>query len=117
MKLMAQDRSKKLFPIYKGISAYDLPQEFQRLQALNYGELGADQDLMMAMEKIIPIAKPIPAYVPQRPVYAPQAQPMYVPQPASSNDSSIQKALKEIYNKPSIYTLLSEFIFAKIKLH
>ena len=96
LKLMAQDRSKKLFPIYKGISAYDLPQEFQRLQALNYGELGADQDLMMAMEKIIPIAKPIPAYVPQQPVYAPQAQPMYAPQPASSNDSSIQKALKEI---------------------
>lgn len=75
LKLMGKDRSKRLFPVYKGIGPYDLPQEMQRLQALNYGELGADQDLLMGIEKVIPKAKPAP-------VYAPQPAPVYAPQPA-----------------------------------
>ena len=54
LKLMATDRTKTLIPCYKGITAYDMPKEFLRLQSQDMGKVGALQDLLRGIEKIIP---------------------------------------------------------------
>ena len=54
LKLMASDKSKHLIPCYKGIDAYDMPKEFARLQAQDLGKVGAIQDLLRGIEKILP---------------------------------------------------------------
>lgn len=54
LKLMAKDKSKHLIPCYKGIDAYDMPKEFARLQAQDLGKVGATQDLLRGIEKILP---------------------------------------------------------------
>lgn len=38
--------NKKILPVYTGINAYDLPQEYKTLQALNYDNIGADDVLI-----------------------------------------------------------------------
>ena len=54
LKLMAKDKEKHLIPCYKGIDAYDMPKEFARLQAQDMGKVGAIQDLLRGVEKILP---------------------------------------------------------------
>ena len=54
LKLMTRDKTKHLIPCYKGIDAYDMPKEFARLQAQDLGKVGAMQDLMRGIEKILP---------------------------------------------------------------
>ena len=54
LKLMAADKSKHLIPCYKGIDAYDMPKEFAKLQAQDMGKVGAIQDLLRGIEKILP---------------------------------------------------------------
>ena len=54
LKLMAKDKSKHLIPCYKGIDAYDMPQEFARLQAQDMGKIGAMQDLLRGIAKLMP---------------------------------------------------------------
>ena len=54
LKLMAKDKSKVLIPCYRGIDAYDMPEEFKALQAQDMGKLGAIQDLLRGIEKILP---------------------------------------------------------------
>ena len=54
LKLMAKDKSKHLIPCYKGIDAYDMPGEFAKLQAQDMGKVGAIQDLMRGIEKLLP---------------------------------------------------------------
>ena len=54
LKLMAKDKEKHLIPCFKGIDAYDMPKEFARLQAQDLGKVGATQDLLRGIEKIIP---------------------------------------------------------------
>ena len=54
LKLMAKDKSKVLIPCYKDIDAYDMPEEFKALQAQDLGKLGAVQDIVRGVEKIIP---------------------------------------------------------------
>ena len=54
LKLMATDRTKTLIPCYKGIDAYDMPKEFLRLQSQDMGKVGAMQDLLRGIEKILP---------------------------------------------------------------
>ena len=53
LKLMAKDKSKHLIPCYKGIDAYDMPKEFARLQAQDLGKIGATQDLLRGIAKIL----------------------------------------------------------------
>jgi len=57
LKLMAADKSKHLIPCYKGIDAYDMPKEFARLQAQDLGKMGAIQDILRGVEKLIPKQK------------------------------------------------------------
>ena len=54
LKLMSKDKSKHLIPCYKGIDAYDMPEEFARLQAQDMGKVGAVQDLLRGIEKLLP---------------------------------------------------------------
>ena len=54
LKLMAKDKSKHLIPCFKGIDAYDMPKEFARLQAQDLGRIGAVQDLLRGVEKLLP---------------------------------------------------------------
>ena len=53
LKLMETDKSKHLIPCYKGIDAYDMPKEFSKLQAQDLGKVGAVQDLLRGIDKLI----------------------------------------------------------------
>jgi len=53
LQLMAKDKSKHLIPCYKGIDAYDMPKEFAKLQAQDMGKVGAMQDLLRGVDKIM----------------------------------------------------------------
>ena len=54
LKLMEKDKSKHLIPCYKNLDPYDMPKEFQRLQGQDMGKVGAVQDLLRGIEKILP---------------------------------------------------------------
>lgn len=53
LKLMTQDKDKHLIPCYKGIDAYDMPEEFARLQAQDLDKMGAIQDILRGVEKLL----------------------------------------------------------------
>ncbi len=53
LSLLEKGEKKVLIPCYKGIDAYDMPAEFKRLQAQDMGKVGAVQDLVRGIEKII----------------------------------------------------------------
>ena len=53
LALIAAGQKKALIPCYKNIDAYDMPKEFARLQAQDMGKVGAMQDLLRGIEKII----------------------------------------------------------------
>ena len=53
LQLMTKDKSKHLIPCYKGIDAYDMPKEFAKLQAQDMGKVGAIQDLLRGVDKIM----------------------------------------------------------------
>ena len=54
LQIITNDRSKHLIPCFKGIDAYDIPKEFNKLQAQDLSKVGADQDLMRGIEKLLP---------------------------------------------------------------
>ena len=53
LKLMAKDKGKYLIPCYKNLDPYDMPKEFTKLQAQDMGKVGAMQDLLRGIEKIL----------------------------------------------------------------
>ncbi len=54
LKQMEKDKSMHLIPCYKNLDPYDMPKEFQRLQGQDMGKVGAVQDLLRGIEKILP---------------------------------------------------------------
>ncbi len=54
LRLMETDKTKHLIPCYKNIDAYDMPKEFAKLQAQDLGKVGAMQDLLRGIEKLLP---------------------------------------------------------------
>ena len=54
LALIAKGEKKTLIPCYKNIDAYDMPKEFRRLQAQDMGKVGAIQDLLRGIQKILP---------------------------------------------------------------
>ena len=67
LALIAGGQKKTLIPCYKGIDAYDMPKEFAKLQAQDLGKVGATQDLLRGIEKILsegPTAVSVPAAQP-----------------------------------------------------
>ena len=55
LKLMEKDKRKHLIPCYKDIDAYDIPKEFKHLQAQDMGKVGAMQDLVRGIDKILTV--------------------------------------------------------------
>lgn len=53
LSLIGEGQKKTLIPCYKGISAYDLPEEMKNLQAQDMSKIGAMQDLVYGVKKII----------------------------------------------------------------
>ena len=53
LKLMEEDSERALIPCFKDIDIYDMPREFHKLQAQDMGKVGAMQDLLRGIEKII----------------------------------------------------------------
>lgn len=53
LKLAASGEKKVLIPCYKDIDAYDMPREFHKLQAQDMGKVGAMQDLLRGIKKIL----------------------------------------------------------------
>ncbi len=59
LKLIEKGDKKTIIPCYKNIDAYDLPKEFAKLQAQDMGKVGAIQDLLRGIEKILPSKKKV----------------------------------------------------------
>ena len=53
LQLIAAGEKKTLIPCYKNLDAYDMPKEFAKLQAQDMGKVGALQDLLRGVDKII----------------------------------------------------------------
>ncbi len=53
LQIMARDKEKHLIPCFKDIDAYDMPKEFARFQAQDMGKVGAVQDLVRGVDKLI----------------------------------------------------------------
>lgn len=53
LELMRQDRSRLLIPCYKGMDAYDIPDELSMLQSQDMGRVGFIPDLVRNIKKII----------------------------------------------------------------
>ena len=65
LALMTQHKDKVLIPCYKDMDPYDLPKEVRKLAAQDMGKVGAMQDLLRGVEKILPLKKAEPAAAPQ----------------------------------------------------
>jgi hypothetical protein len=61
LALIASGQKKTLIPVFKGIDAYDMPKEFRKLAAQDMGKVGAMQDLLRGVEKILPLKIAEPA--------------------------------------------------------
>ena len=68
LKLIAKGEKKTLIPVFKNMDAYDMPKEFAKLAAQNMGKVGAMQDLVRGVEKIVGKKKIEPA-TSQQPTY------------------------------------------------
>lgn len=53
LEMMNHNKGKSLIPVYSGIDAYKLPEEFAMLQAQNMDKIGAIQDLVRGTKKIV----------------------------------------------------------------
>ena len=57
LKLIASGQKKTLIPVFKNMDAYDMPKEFAKLSAQDMGKVGAMQDLVRGVEKLVPLKK------------------------------------------------------------
>ena len=53
LKLIASGQKKTLIPVFKNMDAYDMPKEFAKLAAQDMGKVGAMQDLVRGVEKLV----------------------------------------------------------------
>lgn len=58
LQLIAAGQKKVLIPCFKNLDPYDMPKEFAKLQSQDLGKVGAMQDLLRGVEKIIPKNEP-----------------------------------------------------------
>lgn len=57
LEMAKKDKSKVLIPVYSQIDAYKLPEEFAMLQAQSMDKVGAMQDLVRGVKKIVDESK------------------------------------------------------------
>ncbi len=53
LRLAAKNKEKKFFPCYKNMDPYDMPEEFNGLQAQDLSKMGVEQDILRGVEKIL----------------------------------------------------------------
>ena len=53
LKLIASGQKKTMIPVYKDMDPYDMPKELRNLAAQNMGKIGAMQDLIHGVEKLL----------------------------------------------------------------
>ena len=53
LKLIASGQQKSIIPVYKDMDPYDMPKELRALAAQNMGKIGAMQDLLHGVEKLL----------------------------------------------------------------
>lgn len=53
LEMMKTEKSKSLIPVFSGIDAYKLPEDFAMLQAQSMDKVGAMQDLVRGVKKLI----------------------------------------------------------------
>lgn len=53
LQMMKMDKGKALIPVYSNIDAYKLPEEFAMLQSQSMDKVGAIQDLVRGVKKIV----------------------------------------------------------------
>ena len=101
LKLIEKDRKKVLIPCYKDLDAYDMPKEFAKLQAQDMGKIGAIQDLLRGIEKILPRKKAKEAKEESNTKSAPSAE-LFSPILIKAKNHIINKdfsAAKETYKR------------------
>lgn len=59
LSLIKQGKEKTLIPVYKDITPYDMPEEFQYLQSQDMGKIGYLQDLLRGIGKLVEAEKPV----------------------------------------------------------
>ena len=55
ISLIKAGKDKTLIPVYKDISPYDMPEEFQYLQSQDLSKVGAIQDIVRGVKKLIEV--------------------------------------------------------------
>ena len=60
LKLIAAGQKKTLIPVFKSMDANDMPKEFKKLAAQDMGKVGAMQDLLRGVEKLVGRKKAVP---------------------------------------------------------
>ena len=63
LRIIKNDRSKYIFPCYRDMDAYDLPEEFAHLQAQDMAKIGFINDLVRGIKKIIKKDEPQPTTI------------------------------------------------------
>ena len=58
LSIIKNDSSKVLIPCYKGLSPYDMPEEFTYLQSQDMGKIGFMQDLLHGISKVVKKSAP-----------------------------------------------------------
>ena len=53
LKLIASGEKKTLIPVFRNMDAYDMPKEFAKLAAQDMGKVGAMQDLLHGIDKLV----------------------------------------------------------------
>ena len=85
LKMMKNDRSKLLFPCYRDMDAYDLPDEFSHLQGQDMSKIGFVNDIIRGIKKVIVKDEPAPA------------PSLVKPQASSSSDPQVENLLKRMF--------------------
>jgi uncharacterized repeat protein (TIGR02543 family) len=57
LTMMKSDKKKTLIPLYRDMDAYGLPEEFRIFQSQDLNKVGATQDLIRGLKKLIPLEK------------------------------------------------------------
>lgn len=55
ISLIKAGKEKTIIPVYKDISPYEMPEEFQYLQSQDMGKIGYMQDIIHGISKLIPL--------------------------------------------------------------
>ncbi|SFP65778.1 hypothetical protein SAMN04487928_105126 [Butyrivibrio proteoclasticus] len=53
LAFMSEDADKRIIPVYKNITAYELPDELSSYQAQDLSKIGALQDLVLGIESLL----------------------------------------------------------------